>query len=134
MINSVVGWVTSIVLLLATVLSILAVLHSHRNPKAPLARKLAQGCGVAVLVAVLTAVVGYLSVLFGAAETLEQVGPAGRATFMARIISEGINTAAFAVVALLVPTVCMIYLFLRAGRLEKEAQEGAPQQGEDPEG
>jgi hypothetical protein len=118
--HNIVGWSLFGSLLLVVVLSILAVLQSHRCPKAARVKKLGRYCSYGLAAVVLLNLAAFIWSLISAPAVAADA--AGRATRTAMFVAEGMNTLAFMLVSLLIPAVCTIYLKLRARHLARKVK------------
>jgi len=120
--HNVFGWSLFFLLLAVVVLSILAVIQSHRRPDAARVKRAARYCAYGLVLVVVLNLTAFIWSLLTAPDVA--AGAAGRSTRLAIFVSQGMNTLAFMVVSLLIPAGCTVYLKLRARHLARKVDKG----------
>ena len=113
------AWTLSIALVVANLGALAALFMGLRAQGPDRVRALGVRAMILTGIVLLVALVGLIFSLsggFGAASTADA---AGRASVLARSISEGLNLFAFGVVACILPAAATVVLFVRQGRLKR---------------
>lgn len=102
-------WIVALICLLANVAAVLSLVAGRRSDRP---RRYAARSAVCAVATIATVVIGYVIGVAGAFGAVANADASQKASLLARAISEAMNTAAFALLATVLPAGVAIYLLI----------------------